>query len=334
MNIWIDIANAPHVNFFKRLIDDWTSAGHNVIITARPLSNTIPLLQKHNIEYTEIGRHYGKNLLAKSIGFFVRCFQLWSFLRKQNIDVAISQSSFYSPPVARALNCFCVYTNDNEFAKGNHLGFVFAQKILLPEALKEWADSKYFREKVEYYDGVKEGIYLHELIDTFNRPINKQKDQHIFFRPEPWTAQYHNNSNNEFSALLSELARKYLITILPRGEEQSRYFKQLNNPRINVQETALTLTELAKKCDIFIGGGGSMSREFSLLGVQTLSTYQGELLAVDKYLIAAGVMKHSRELEASAIISRLQQTEPTANSSKLQKLGVNAYNLIMKSIKN
>ena len=55
------------------------------------------------------------------------------FLRKQNIDIAISQSSFHSPLTAWLLKIPSIYMNDNEHAVGNIPSFIFANQILLPE---------------------------------------------------------------------------------------------------------------------------------------------------------------------------------------------------------
>ncbi len=49
MKIWIDISNAPHVNFFKDFIEEWKD-NYEVIVTTSPLSNTIDLL-KNNINF-------------------------------------------------------------------------------------------------------------------------------------------------------------------------------------------------------------------------------------------------------------------------------------------
>jgi uncharacterized protein len=332
MNIWIDISHTPHVNFFKQLIQDWKKEGHSIIITARPLSNTIPLLEKHKIDFHEVGRHYGKNKLAKVVGFFIRCFQLWKFLRNKNIDVAISQSSYYSPLVAKMLRCNCIYTNDNEFAKGNYVGFVFAQKILLPAALEEWAKSKFFNKRVTYYPGVKEGIYLHNVVENIKESRKTEDNRHIFFRPEAWAAEYHRTNKNDFSLLMSGLAEKFKVTILPRCDDQIEFFNAMNNPSIKVQDIPLSLIEIVEQCDVFIGGGGSMSREFSFLGVKTLSTYQSELLAVDKYLIEMNVMTHLKNIDPQTVMASFALLKSSSVNSELQESGIRAYDLIERSI--
>jgi len=282
MNIWIDVTNAPHVNFFKKFIDEWQANRYEVIVTARPLSNTIELLEKNNISYHCIGSHYGKNKFSKVYGFLKRSNELYSFLKKKQIAVAISQSSFYSPYVAGRLKIPCIYTNDNEFAKGNYIAFVFAQKILLPEALRQWTQNRFFSKKVTFYPGVKEGIYINPAQEN---PFNGQKV--IYFRPEPWHAQYHHFEAETFDNMLINLAEEYQIVILPRDHEQKAHFQKLssNFKNLTIPESVETVENISRKCSVFLGAGGSMTREFALMGVPTVSMYQGILLEVDKYLI-------------------------------------------------
>ena len=44
MKIWIDLTNSPHVNFFDGMIND-LKGNHEVLLTCRPLANTIELLE-------------------------------------------------------------------------------------------------------------------------------------------------------------------------------------------------------------------------------------------------------------------------------------------------
>ena len=75
MKIWFDISNSPHVNLFAAMIRDLMHE-HEVIITCRPLANTVDLLDLHKFEYTVVGRHYGGKLFSKLSGYPVRVFQL------------------------------------------------------------------------------------------------------------------------------------------------------------------------------------------------------------------------------------------------------------------
>src|SRR5580692_2282743 len=101
MKIWFDLSNSPHINLFHDLIRDLESNGHLIIVTCRPLANTIDLLEQKQIKYTIVGEHYGKNIFKKLFGYPIRVTQLTKFLKKLKPDLAVSQSSFHSPLVGK-----------------------------------------------------------------------------------------------------------------------------------------------------------------------------------------------------------------------------------------
>lgn len=333
MKIWIDISNAPHVNFFKEFIDEWQKR-YEVVVTTRPLSNTIDLLEENNIDYHIVGSHYGKKKLAKLVGFFKRSNELYRFLKSQQVDISISQSSFYSPYVANKLNIPCIYTNDNEFAKGNYVGFLLASHVLLPEALKKWTEGRFFEKRVSFYPGVKEGIYIKQK----SKKVNTKKQTTIYFRPEPWHAQYHEFSADTFDKMLTCLAQENKIFILPRDQKQTEHFKNLSNKHRNivVPSQVHTVDKISENCDIFLGAGGSMTREFAVMGIPTVSMYQDDLLEVDKYLIECGELISEKDPSKIDLyfINKLKKTNDLVVKpySDILDKGKEARNLINKMI--
>ncbi|MEJ7711021.1 MAG: DUF354 domain-containing protein [Pyrinomonadaceae bacterium] len=43
MRIWIDLANSPHVPFFRALTDEFIARGHQIETTARSFAQTVEL---------------------------------------------------------------------------------------------------------------------------------------------------------------------------------------------------------------------------------------------------------------------------------------------------
>lgn len=78
-----------------------------------------------------------------------------------------------------------------------------------------------------------------------------------------------------------------------------------------------------------------MTRELAVLGKNVISTYAGELLAVDLFLIELGLMKHIPELDANsikAIISQTSEGSAEIESKKLLAKGKLANNQLYDSI--
>lgn len=327
MKIWIDATNSPHVNFFAGLIRE-LEGDHEVVITARPLANTIELLTQQGFEFEVVGRHYGKSGIAKIGGFPRRCAALYRFLRPRGIDAAISQSSFYSPPVARALGIPSIYLNDNEHAEGNRLAFACADKIMVPEFLQDAALRRQWARlaKVTRYPGVKEGIYLWPLADE--APATHGDDQFIIVRPEPWTAQYYRGGRNILDALLLSLSEISKVMLLPRGADQAEHYRSERFANIVIPETPITLADFMRSCRLFIGAGGTMTREAAVLGIPTISIYQDELLSVDRFLVECGAMIHNPRADVGFVKDYLAERHARSPDRNLLRKGRDAYDLI------
>ena len=335
MKIWIDVTNSPHVNFFADLIND-LNGEHEVLVTCRPLANTIDLLQMKGLSYCVVGKHYGANIFTKAVGFCIRVWQLFTFLKDKNINVAISHSSFCSPLVARLLGIRSIYLNDNEHAAGNRISFLFASKIMVPEYLhinevrKQWAKPN----KVTHYPGVKEAVYLWRCRDSRSKQARQlgKTTKHIYIRPEPWTAQYYKGKKNFIDKLLLDLKDSYKVTVLPRGDKQKEYYRDKRFSGVVVPKKSMTLTEILESCDLFIGAGGTMTREAAVLGVPTISIYQDNLLEVDKYLIAMRRMVHKPDIDADFVTNFIRKNRQISPSEDLLVRGQKAYDLIKKTL--
>jgi len=320
------------------MIRDLESRGHEILITCRPLANTIDLLKQKNLEHTVVGEHYGKNLYKKLFGYPIRVNQLRKFLRDKKVDLAVSQSSFHSPVVARLLGVPSIYTNDNEHAMGNIPCFMFANLVLIPENLpvekivKKGGSAK----RIKQYPGVKEGIYLWQKGEQIHaaRQANPPDNKTIYVRPEPLTAQYYKGGLNFLDSTLEALQNQFNITILPRDKTQLEHYRQPKFSKIRVPDKPMHFDQIAKECTLFIGAGGSMTRELAILGIPTISVYQDELLEVDKFLLEQGIMAHEPNLKPEALeqfITALQNKEPDL---QLMQKGKAAYQLFINEILN
>ena len=332
MRIWFDLTNSPHVPFFNRIIKELKKE-HEILITCRPLSNTVELLDMAGFDYHIVGEHYGQKTFNKIAGFGIRSHLLFKFLRNKNIDVSISHSSFYSPIVSKMLGVRCIYLNDNEYAQGNRISFIFADTIMVPEFLnltkvrKQWASN----DKIIVYPGVKEGVYLWPSQSDVQKHYSQSKNcETIFIRPEPWTAQYYKGRCNFIDALILDLKENYNVVLLPRGASQAAYYSDGRFSGIKVQETSLSLDYIMENCDIFVGAGGTMTREAAVLGIPTISIYQDHLLDVDRFLIQMGLMIHKNDITASDVIGFLASCKRQPPDPILLQKGREAHTLIKK----
>lgn len=332
MRIWIDLTNSPQVNFFAPMIRD-LQREHELLLTSRPLANTIDLIEMEGFPHHVVGRHYGRRKIMKAAGFLIRAYQLYAFLKGREIDVAISHSSFLSPPISRLLGIRSIYLNDNEHAAGNMLAFRFADCVMVPEFLQP---AKVERQgaapaKTIIYPGVKEGIYLWPYrngVKGSRETVKACKEKLIYVRPEPWAAQYYKGQRNFIDRLLMDLKENFRVILLPRGSTQAVYYRQERFSGITIPEKSMSLSDIIATCDLFIGAGGSMTREAAVLGVPTISIYQDELLDVDRFLISRGCMVHEPNPTAAFVADFLKGTEKRTPQEEILEKGHEAYMLI------
>src|SRR5512133_2525134 len=334
MKIWIDFINTPQVTFFIPFIEDFRKDKHEILLTCRDSGNTVALLEKAGLPFTIIGEKAGKGAWQKATLFPRRLLALYRFIKQEKPGVAASQSSFSQAPVAWLLRIPCLYTNDNEHAKGNLFGFLFAKKVILPSALSSLNFTKHrpLRSKLTFYRSVKEAIYLSQSWQSPDSATSSGTT--IYFRPEPSSAQYYHGPLNFFDEILIKLTRDYKVVVLPRDKNQQEHYGQEKFSGLKVCSKPMSLQEILADCLLFIGAGGSMTREMAVLETPVISIYQAELLAVDNYLIGKGLLKINPGITYEEIITTLNSFKQREKKWEILKEGVQSYSLIKTIIYN
>jgi len=188
--------------------------------------------------------------------------------------------------------------------------------------------------KLLKYPGVKEGVYLWNYVPP-SRPATVQLDPNrcsIFIRPEPRSAQYYKGQQNFLDDVIVELQHEFNVVLLPRDATQRAHYTDRRFAAVQIPAKPVGLDQLLAHCDLFIGAGGSMTRELAVLGVQTISVYQDELLDVDRFLIQAGAMLHNPRLTAVFARKALQTRERKAANTAFLDKGREAYALIRRTL--
>ena len=128
MKIWIDITNTPQVNVLLPVIKHLGSK-HELIITARDFSETVPLLNKYGIQHTTIGEYKGKNRLMKVYGMILRLVFLLAKL--PSYDLALSWGGNYTAAISKIRGKKSVVFSDNDISyKG--IAYKYADFFILP----------------------------------------------------------------------------------------------------------------------------------------------------------------------------------------------------------
>src|SRR5688572_16226683 len=104
MRIWIDLANSPHVPFFRALANQLNDRGHKIEVTARDFAETVELAQAAGFSPEVISGHGGRDLAGKAGNLLRRAWVLRGWAHGRSFDLALSHNSYSQILAARSLS--------------------------------------------------------------------------------------------------------------------------------------------------------------------------------------------------------------------------------------
>ena len=302
MRVWVDFTNSAHVVVLRPLVELLEQGGHEVTLTARPLSHTTELLDDWGRPYRVLGHHGGTERLGKAVAAGGRAAQALAFARGKGFEYGLAHGSTDVPPVARILRFPNTTMFDYEWATLQHsLNCRLATRVLVPEAIPSERLERYGARppKLVQYPGLKEEYYL----------AGFEPDQSVLdelgldpagvvalVRTAPSYALYLGGSENE---LVPRVLRRLLdedaqVVVLARTNEQRKAISVLD-PRLVVPDRAVDGRSLAALADLVVSAGGTMIREAAVLGTPTWSIFEGRRGGVDERLAAEGRIRFLRD---------------------------------------
>ncbi|HYX77245.1 MAG TPA: DUF354 domain-containing protein [Gaiellaceae bacterium] len=302
MKVWIDLTNPAHVVVMRPLVELLEAGGHEVTLTARPLSHTTELLDDWGHPYTAIGRHGGAGKLGKALAAGSRVAQAFVFARGKTFDYGLAHGSTDLPPVGRALGIPNTTMFDYEWARLQHeVNCRLATRVLVPDAIPAERLAQYGARppKLVQYPGLKEEYYLgnFEPDPGVLGELGLDPARVIaVVRTAPSYALCLGGSENE---LVPRVLRRLLdegaqVAVLARTDEQRRALREVD-PALVVPERAVDGRSLAGLADLVVSAGGTMIREAAVLGTPVWSIFEGRVGAVDEQLEREGRVRFLRD---------------------------------------
>lgn len=297
MKVWIDLANSPHPLLFAPLARRMRERGDEIAVTVRDHAQTAELAREHFPDAEVIGDASPSGRLAKTAAIGARVGRLRAWAGSERPDVALSHNSYAQILAARSRRIPALTAMDFEHQPANHVAFRAADRILVPEALpvaelrKQGATDR----KRVTYPGLKEELYLADfdadpdILDSLG--IERDPETVVVVaRSAPAGAAYHRGENPIFDRVLRKIdaQRNARCVVLARHPSQRAHVRELGLHHCIVPEGAIDSRSLLCAADLFVGAGGTMSREAALLGLRTYTIFAGPRPAVDRHLEARG----------------------------------------------
>ena len=294
--IWIDLDNTPHIPFFEPILEELTSRGYPLLVTARDAFQVCELADSKGLSYIKVGRHHGRNRALKAGGLLLRALQLSSLVNREKPALGVSHGSRAQLLLCNWVGIPTVLIEDYEYAQ-----FPFMMRptwIMAPEVIPDdvlgWNHGR-----VRKYFGIKENVYVWKLVPdarVLDRLGLSDSDLIVTVRPPATEAHYHNpESEKLFERFMDRACRTsgVRVVLMPRNRKQDEAIRR-NRPdwfkdrKTVVPDGVLDGMNLIWHSDLVVSGGGTMIREAAALGVPAYSIFRGPMGAVDRYLSDEG----------------------------------------------
>jgi len=324
------MANSPHPVLLGPLARELEGRGHEVMITSRDHAQTRELSLSIWPTAAIVGGESPGSRLAKGRAIADRVLQLRRIAKASDIDAAASLSSYAQIAAARSLGVPVLTLMDYEYQPANHLSFRLASRVVVPRAFPRDRLRRFGARKrrVSMFDGFKEELYLDGVDDSDggvddshgieeHQPTRPARVRAVF-RPPPEGALYHQAANALFDRVLNAvIARGDVdVIVLPRMAAQRQRYVHMEG--VHVPDRAIDGLRVLRSADVFIGAGGTMSREAALLGVRAYTLFGGRLAAVDAELIRRGLLHDLRDKDA-ADIDWTPRTPAESDAARIQR---------------
>ncbi|MFL6346195.1 MAG: DUF354 domain-containing protein [Nitrososphaeraceae archaeon] len=304
MKIWFDILTPKQVMFFKPIVDLLREEGHELLCTSREYREAVELAKIKHIDLKIVGRYGGAGKYEKLSESANRIFKLAHIIKQFEPDAAVTFSSPEGARVAFGLGVRHIGVNDSPHAESvakltiplmNHL---FCPWVIPYSAWLRFGISKY---KITKYRALDPAAWIKRNPMSYSSVVdNLNLDSHkntVLIRVEETKASYIADKKIEgkismIDALVNNLSELVNLIVLCRYQDQIIEITKRYEGKAHVVKHVIDGTSLISLADVFIGAGGTMTAEASLLGKPTISIAPIRFY-VEKYLISSGLVQRA-----------------------------------------
>lgn len=279
MKIWYDACTGKHVRYGVAIAKRLRSLGHKVLLTTRKHPDTLPLARFLKEEFITIGKYNPESLLAR-LKEGIRRQLLFCKIWEENVpDLAISHGSVDLCRVAFGFKIPIISTFDTPHASAvNRLTLPLTDCVIASKAIPKKIIRTYgARGEIVSFDGVDEVAWIKNFKSSIQYDFGKPL---IVVRQLEERAVYAKKRINMLA-----LAKK--LTKLGKVVFLSRYSRKPIKNMI-VPKRFVDSVNLVMQADLFVGVGGTITREAALQGTPAIVVEVFPKQYVDDFLAVKG----------------------------------------------
>lgn len=257
------------------------------------------MAERLGLDLEIVGKHGGSELATKLSASLDRQQKLHAKVKRGKPDACVS---FLSPEAARiSFGLGIPHLAESDSPHASHvcrLVVPLLDSLFTPACTKSDSWSRYGirRSRIHQFNALDPIVWLRDHktdSDVLKNLGLKQRDKIVTVRTEEDQAAYTNRSSDSpIRSVAKRLARKYAdhkFVILARYGNNRRIERDGNIFLVNGIIDGLSLL---RSSILFIGGGGTMTQEASLMGIPSIGAHRSTLPEVfSNFLIPRGLVK-------------------------------------------
>ena len=281
-------------------------ADYELLCTSRQYREVVELSKIKQLHIKIVGRHGGAGKYEKLYESANRISQLAHVIKQFEPDIAISFSSPEAARVAFGLGVRHIVFNDSPHAEAvARLTIPLVDHLFSPWVIpySAWRIFGIPRSRITTYRALDPVAWIkrNSLSSSTSNLVKKigleLSKKNILIRLEETKASYIadkkvENSISMVDAIVNNFSMRSNIIILCRYEDQISELTKRYEGKAYILQNVLDGTLLISLSDLFIGAGGTMTAEASLLGKPTISIAPVRFY-IEKYLIKSGLVKRA-----------------------------------------
>jgi predicted glycosyltransferase len=311
VRVWLDLLTPKQVLFFRPVIDELTSSGADILATSRRYREVGPLAERAGLHLHYVGERGTKGPEGQLLAATRRQAEMIPIVQEFKPDVAVSIASAVCARVAFGLRIRHVAVNDSPHSEvAGRLSIPLSYHLLCPWVIpyKAWAKFGIGRNQVTTYRALDPAAWLKR--EPLKGPIPRldPRKKTITVRVQESDAPYLAKADMKWTdkllaALLDAFPDSNLVALC-RYDFQVEEIRSKFGSKCQVPDEVVGGHDLLSATDLFVGMGGTMNAEAALMGIPTISAFQG-LLYTDRYLQSVGLL--AKALTSSALVSNARR---------------------------
>jgi len=307
MRAWLDLLTPKQILFFKPVIDELESNGAEVLATSRRYREVGPLAERAGLELRYVGDRGTRGPEDQLLAATRRQAEMIPLVQEFRPHVAVSIASAICARIAFGLGIKHIAVNDSPHSEvAGRLSIPLSNHLLCPWVIpyKAWERFGIGREQVTTYRALDPAAWLKRepLVGPVPKldPRKKTITVRVQESDAPYLAKADMTWTDRVLAALLEAFPDTNLVALCRYDFQVAEIRAKFGSRCFVPDDVVGGHDLLLRTDLFVGMGGTMSAEAALMGVPTVSAFQG-FLYTDRYLERKALL--TRALTARALLS-------------------------------